>query len=119
MKRSLELRQCLRPRTSCLPVNRPESARNAHNPAASAKRSVSVSANLSSRDRRGRSWKQPRTGWAQLSKVGLHHIDNLIGRERLLRIRCSPRVKHMVPDMAFQELSHQAVDCTSCRTDDL
>jgi hypothetical protein len=25
----------------------------------------------------------------------------------------------MVPDVAFQELSHQAVDCPSCRTDDL
>jgi hypothetical protein len=25
----------------------------------------------------------------------------------------------MVPDVAFQEFSHQAVDCTSCCTDDL
>ena len=63
--------------------------------------------------------KQPRTGGAQLSKVGLHHIDHLIGRKCLLRIRFSLRVKHMVPDVAFEELSHQAVDCTSCCTDDL
>src|SRR4029077_4717821 len=78
-----------------------------------------VSANLSSRDRRGRSWKHLLTGWAQLSEVGLHHIDNLIGRECLLRIWSSLRVKHMVPDVAFQEFRHQAVDCTSCRADDL
>jgi len=25
----------------------------------------------------------------------------------------------MVSDVAFQELSHQAIDCTSCRADDL
>jgi hypothetical protein len=65
-----------------------------------------VSANLSSRNRRGRTWKHLLTGWAQLSEVGLHHIDNLISRERLLRIRSSLWVKHMMPDVAFQELSH-------------
>ena len=63
--------------------------------------------------------KQPRTGGGQLSKVGLHHIDHLIGRVGLLRIWFSLRVKHMVPDVAFQEFRHQAVDCTSCRADDL
>jgi hypothetical protein len=63
--------------------------------------------------------KQLRTGWAQLSKVGLHHVDHLIGRERLLRVRFSLWVKHMVPDVAFQEFGHQAVDRTSCCTDDL
>jgi hypothetical protein len=54
-----------------------------------------------------------------LSEVGFHHVDHLIGCERLLRIRFSLRVKHMVPDVAFQELSHEAVDRTSCCTDDL
>ena len=54
-----------------------------------------------------------------LSEVGLYHVDYLVGRKRLLRIRFSLRVKHMVPDVAFQELSHQAVDCTSCCADDL
>ena len=58
-------------------------------------------------------------GRVLLSEVGLHHVDNLIGRVRLLRIRFSLRVKHMVSDVAFQELSHQAVDCTSCCADDL
>src|SRR5579864_2019350 len=38
---------------------------------------------------------------------------------RLLRIRLPPRVKHMVSDVAFQEFSHQAIHCTSCRADDL
>ncbi len=56
---------------------------------------------------------------ALLSEVGLYHVDYLVGRKRLLRIRFSLRVKHMVPDVSFQELSHQAVDRTSCRTDDL
>ena len=58
-------------------------------------------------------------GRARLSEVGFHHVDYLIGRVRLLRIRFSLRVKYMVPDVAFQKFGHQAVDCTSCRTDDL
>jgi hypothetical protein len=59
------------------------------------------------------------SGWIQLSKVRLHHVDHLVGRVCLLRIRSPLWVKHMVPDVALQELSHQAVDCTSCCADDL
>jgi hypothetical protein len=58
-------------------------------------------------------------GRAELPEICLHHIDNFIGRECLLRIWFSLRVKHMMSDVAFEEFSHQAVDGTSCRTDDL
>jgi len=58
-------------------------------------------------------------GGRGLSEVGFHHVDHLIGGVRLLRIRFPLRVKHMMPDVAFQELSHQAVDCPSCCADDL
>ena len=70
-------------------------------------------------DRRGRSSEARPQGTVPLSEVGFHHVDHLIGRVRLLRIWFSLRVKHMVPDVAFQELSHQAVDCPSCCADDL
>jgi hypothetical protein len=63
-------------------------------------------ANLRSRDRLAVHRKLLRAGWAQLSKVGLHHIDHLIGRVRLLRIRSPLWVKHVMPDVAFQEFSH-------------
>jgi hypothetical protein len=87
--------------------------------AARVKRLPLVSANLSSGDRRGHYSEARAQGRVLLSEVGFHHIDNLIGRVRLLRIRFPLRVKHMVPDVAFQELSHQAVDCTSRCADDL
>lgn len=54
-----------------------------------------------------------------LSEVGLYHVDHLIGCERLLRIRSSLRVKHMVPDVAFQEFGHQAINCASGCADNL
>ena len=53
-----------------------------------------------------RSWEARPQGRVLLSEVGFDHIDDLIGRVRLLRIRFSLRVKYMVPDVAFQELSH-------------
>jgi len=58
-------------------------------------------------------------GWTRLSEVGFYHVDHLIGRVRLLRIRSPLRVKHMVPNVPFQEFRHQAVDRTSCCADDL
>jgi len=42
----------------------------------------------------------------ELSEVGFHHVDHLIGGVRLLRIRFSLWVKHMVPDVTFQQFSH-------------
>src|ERR1700686_5739010 len=57
--------------------------------------------------------------WTRLSQVGFHHVHPLLSRVRLLRIRFPLGVKHMVSDVAFQELSHQAVDCPSCCADDL
>jgi hypothetical protein len=97
-----------RPITSVLPVTRPESVWNAHNTAArlQALRGGWAGANLRSRDRLAVHRKLLRAGWAQLSKVGLHHIDHLIGRVRLLRIRSPLWVKHVMPDVAFQEFSH-------------
>jgi hypothetical protein len=97
-----------RPITSGLPVTRPESVWNAHNTAArlQALRGGWAGANLRSRDRLAVHRKLLRAGWAQLSKVGLHHIDHLIGRVRLLRIRSPLWVKHVMPDVAFQEFSH-------------
>jgi len=41
-----------------------------------------------------------------LSEVGFHHVDHLIGCVCLLRIRFSLWVKHVMADVAFQELSH-------------
>jgi hypothetical protein len=77
-----------------------------------------VNSVLNSRDRRGHSLEGRAQG-GLLSEVGFHHVDHLIGRKSLFRIRPSLRVKDVVPDVAFQELSHQAVDCPSRRTDDL
>src|SRR5579864_3755259 len=69
-------------------------------------------------DRRGSSEARPQ-GRVTLSEIGFHHVDHLIGRVCLLRVWFPLWVKHMVPDVAFQEFRHQAVDCTSCRADDL
>jgi hypothetical protein len=41
-----------------------------------------------------------------LSEVGFNHVDHLIGREDLLRIRLSLGVKDVVPDVAFKEFGH-------------
>ena len=57
-------------------------------------------------DRAGRLSAARAQSWTRLSEVGFHHVDHLISRVRLLRIRFPLRVKHMVPDVAFQELSH-------------
>ena len=40
-------------------------------------------------------------GRAKLPEIGLHHIDNFVGRKSLLRIRSSLWVKHMMPDVTF------------------
>jgi hypothetical protein len=57
--------------------------------------------------------------WLPLSEVGFHHVDHLIGRESLFRIWPSLGVKDVVPDVAFEELGHEAIDRSSGRTDDL
>jgi hypothetical protein len=51
----------------------------------------------------------------RLSKVSFHHVDHFISRQGLLRIRFSLGVQHVMPDMAFEQFGHQAVNCASCR----
>jgi hypothetical protein len=48
----------------------------------------------------------PCTRLGPLSEVGFHHVDHLIGRECLLRIRFSLWVKYMVSNVAFKEFGH-------------
>ena len=50
--------------------------------------------------------RAPVTRIIPLFEVCFHHVDHLVGSVRLLRIRFSLWVKHMVPDMAFEKLSH-------------